>query len=142
MGGHGGQALDRSDAACRAYFARTLRTGKFRCWVAVTSAGQVVASGGVVVNRHPPAPANADGRIAYITNMSTDPAFRRRGLARLILAEIMAWVQAQGITAAALHATGNERWLYKSFGFTESPEMLCGPDDCSEDVACVGAGSC
>jgi len=123
MGFRDPMALDAADAANRAYFARAVRLNEYRGWVAVTPDQRVVASGGLVLDRHPPGPENLGGRSAYIMNMATDPDFRRRGLARRIFAEIMTWVREHRITVASLHATEPGRSLYAGFGFRPSNEM-------------------
>ena len=115
--------LAASDAACVDYFARAIPSGQYRGWVAETPEGEVVASGGLVVDRHPPTPENLDGRIAYIMNVATDPAHRRRGLARRIFAEIIRWSRQEGIGLASLQATDMGRSLYEEFGFADGPEM-------------------
>ena len=123
MGFNNTAQLDAADSACAAYFARAIRLDEYCGWVAVDHESKVVACGGLVVNRHPPGPGNLEGRYAYIMNMVTDPAYRRRGLARLILAEIMAWVRSKRIAVASLHATDMGRALYKGFGFRPGNEM-------------------
>jgi GNAT superfamily N-acetyltransferase len=115
--------LKASDEICAGYFTRAIPAGEFHGWVAEAHVVGIVASGGVVVDRHPPGPHNLDGRIAYIMNMSTDPAHRRRGLARRILDCIVAWAGAEGITTAALHATADGKPLYREFGFADGNEM-------------------
>jgi len=124
MGFNDPQRLDAVDLACRDYFTRALAAGTYQGWLAVTISGEVVASGGVVVDRHPPGPELPDGRLAYIMNMYTVPAHRRQGLARSIFAHIMTWVRQEGIALASLHATAPGRPLYAEFGFEQSNEML------------------
>ena len=115
--------LDASDAACEVYFREAIANGQYCGWLAVTPAGEVVASGGAVVDEHPPGPTNASGRIAYIMNVYTQPAYRRRGLARRIMLEILAWVRATGLSRVALHASEDGRSLYTGLGFQPSNEM-------------------
>jgi ribosomal protein S18 acetylase RimI-like enzyme len=115
--------LEAADEACRAYFARTVPTGDYRAWVAQTPAGRIVACGGAVVDQHPPGPDNLDGRVGYVMNLSTEPEYRRRGLCRAILNQIMSWVRTERIALVSLHATEVGRLLYRQFGFVESNEM-------------------
>ena len=116
-------ALAASDAACVEYFARAIPSGQYHGWVAETPEGEVVASGGVVVDQHPPTPENLDGRAAYIMNVATDPAHRRRGLARRIFAETLRWSRGDGIGLASLQTTDMGRSLYEEFGFADGSEM-------------------
>ena len=118
-----GAQLAASDTGCEAYFARAIASGEYRGWLAVTAAGEAVASGGLVVDRHPPGPDNHSGRIAYIMNLAADRAHRRQGLARGIFEHIMARVRAKGLTMASLHATEIGRPLFQSNGFSDTNEM-------------------
>jgi GNAT superfamily N-acetyltransferase len=66
-----------------------------------------------------PGPGNVRGRYGYVQSMVTDPAHRRRGLARAIFAALLDWFRAEGITAIDLHASVEGERLYRSFGFRE-----------------------
>jgi len=116
-------ALDASDAACTAYFAQALPAGIYRGWVVETPAGHVIASGGYVIDEHPPGPGNPAGRIGYIMNLYVEPAHRRRGLARRIMTTILDHLRAEGLRVLALHATEMGRPLYGSLGFAASNEL-------------------
>ena len=115
--------LDGVDRAATSYFARTIPADEFIGWLAVTAAGQVVASGGVVIDQHPPGPHNLSGKCGYIMNLVTLPAYQRRGVARCIIQAIVAWLADQGIQRAALHATDVGRPLYEELGFVDSNGM-------------------
>jgi GNAT superfamily N-acetyltransferase len=123
MGFHDSTVLEASDAACERYFHETIRTGRFRAWVAVTDDGTVVATGGLVIDRHPPGPDNLSGRTGYLMSLFTEPAFRRRGLADRIMRTMLSGLREWGISAAALHATESGRPLYTALGFHNSNEM-------------------
>jgi len=120
--GDGGQ-LDGVDAACEAYFARAIQAGRYQGWLALTPGGKAIASGGLVVDEHPPGPGNRSGRIGYVMSLYTDPPYRRRGIARNVMGRIMERIRSAGITVAALHATDVGQPLYDQFGFAESNEM-------------------
>jgi GNAT superfamily N-acetyltransferase len=123
MGFQDAAALDASDLACEHYFHETIRAGRFHGWVAVTDDGTVVASGGLVIDRHPPGPDNLSGQIGYVMSLSTEPAFRRRGLAKRIMQAMLSALREWEIPAAALHATDAGRPLYTALGFQDSNEM-------------------
>lgn len=115
--------LDATDAASTAYFAEAIPAEEFYGWLAVTPAGVVVGSGGVVFDQHPPGPTNPSGRIGYIMNLVTIPRYRRRGIARRIMQAMIKWLTGQGIQNMALHATVAGRPLYEELGFVDSNEM-------------------
>lgn len=62
---------------------------------------------------------NQTGRTGYIANMSTDPAFRRRGYGRATLVALLDWMRSTGLASVDLHATPDAEHLYRSIGFTE-----------------------
>jgi len=90
-----------------------------------SQAGRLVSCGGAAVIQRVPGPATPDGRWGYVQWMVTEPAFRRRGLARAVFESILGWLDARGIVNVELHATRDGDPLYRSFGFADpfSPEL-------------------
>jgi GNAT superfamily N-acetyltransferase len=87
--------------------------------------GGLAACGGAAVFRRIPGPSTGDGRWGYIQWMATEPAYRRRGLARSVFTAILDWLEERGVTNVELHATPSGEPLYRSFGFVDpkSPEL-------------------
>lgn len=112
-----GEQLAAAETASAAYLATAIPASRFYGWVAVTPAGEVVATGGVIIDQHLPTPSNLSGKIGYILNVATDPGYRRRGIARRIMQAMLAWLAEQDIQRAALHASDQGRSLYESLGF-------------------------
>jgi len=102
--------------ALRAYFSETLASGEFFAYVA-ESEGEIVATSGMVVDRHPPSGGNIGGRIAYIMNMFTVPAFRRQGIASEVLSRLLARARALELKRAVLHGFPQGRGIYEKAGF-------------------------
>jgi ribosomal protein S18 acetylase RimI-like enzyme len=127
MGYDDPERLEAADEAARTYFCESIPAGEFYGWLAFTPQGVAVSTGGVVIDRHPPGPNNLSGQIGYIMNMSTVPAYRRRGLARRILETMLAWLQEQGVQRITLHASDMGRSLYQRLGFVESNLMQYRP---------------
>jgi len=117
MGWDDHQQLAAAAAASAAYLAEAIPAGRFYGWVAVTPAGEVVSTGGVIIDQHLPTPSNLSGKIGYILNVATDPGYRRRGIARCIIQAMLTWLAEQSIQRAALHASDQGRSLYESLGF-------------------------
>ncbi len=70
-----------------------------------------------VVDHRLPSPRRIAGRLGYVEWLATDPAYRRRGAARLALAELLAWFDAQGIDTVDVLASEAARPLYLELGF-------------------------
>lgn len=122
--GYGNPAqLDAADAAAEAYFSAAIPSRNFFGWLAFATTGEAVSSGGVVIDRHPPGPANLSGQVGYIMNLVTDPRYRRQGIARRMMHHVVEWLAEQGIQTMALHATDMGRPLYEELGFENSTEM-------------------
>jgi GNAT superfamily N-acetyltransferase len=118
--------LDAADGAAETYFVEAIPAGSFHGWLAVTSTGTAVGSGGVVIDQHPPGPSNLSGQVGYIMNVVTVPRCRRRGIARRVMKAMVNWLAGQGIHCMALHATEVGRPLYEELGFVASNEMRLG----------------
>jgi len=128
MGYHDPEQLAAADEAATAYFYQAIRAEEFHGWLAITPQGQAVGSGGAVIDRHPPGPSNLTGRSGYIMNVSTEPRYRRQGIARRMMRTILCWLAEQGIQHITLHATEVGRPLYEQLGFVEGNEMTLDTD--------------
>jgi len=86
-----------------------------------TATGRLAASGAGTIARRLPGPANPDASVGYIQWISTDPRWRRRGLARRITVALLDWYELLGVPWVELHATPEGEGLYRSLGFDEGP---------------------
>ena len=86
--------------------------------------GRLVACGAGLISERLPGPGQTSRRVGYVQWMSTEPAFRRRGLARAVLRALLAWFAAQGVDNVELHASPEGRPLYRSEGFWEGSTGL------------------
>src|SRR6266481_2324902 len=69
------------------------------------------------------------GRQGLIVNVFTEPAWRRRGLAKLLMNAIIAWSREQNLDGLVLHASDDGRALYEQLGFICTTEMRLGGGD-------------
>jgi GNAT superfamily N-acetyltransferase len=123
-----GTAIDAEGVATafRKWVTISITDGTYRSWVAETASSEVVAGGGITVIPWPPGPWYIGGRIAFVYNVYTDPAHRRRGVARMIMDAIHDWCRDEGIGVAGLNASGQAQRLYESMGYvrTQAPMMM------------------
>jgi len=92
---------------------------------------KIVAGAGVQLREVPPHPQPdahgkidiVSGRQAIIQNVYTEPAWRRRGLAALLIKRIIDWTREQGIESVVLHASDDGRAVYERLGFIATTEM-------------------
>ena len=108
-------------------------SGEYIGWVAAPAHDPdfVVAGPGVQVRTVLPFPRLlpdgraevASGRQAVVLNVYTETAFRRQGLARSLMHEVLAWARATGLESLVLHAAPDGRQLYESLGFVVTNEM-------------------
>jgi len=116
--------VDSVANAFRDWVTRMLPAGTYRGWVVEDASGKVVAGGGMTILPWPPGPWYVGGRMAFVYNVYTEPAHRRRGLARMIMTAIHAWCRQEGIGVAALNASGQAQRLYESMGYQQMPAPM------------------
>ena len=109
--------------AFRAWLAEMMPPGTYRAWL-VEHEGRVVAGGGITVLPWPPGPRSMGDRLAFVYNVYTEPAHRRRGLARLLMDAIHDWCRDAGITSMALNASRDGQPLYTAMGYAESASPM------------------
>jgi GNAT superfamily N-acetyltransferase len=122
MGAGSAAERDAMATAARPFIEAALKDGSYRGWLAEVD-GRVVAGGGIAIVGFQPTPYDPSPRRAWILNMYTEPPYRRRGLARMILQHMIAWCREQGIGSVFLHASDAGRPLYESLGFEPTNEM-------------------
>jgi len=120
-------------AKCEIRIREMLETGEYVGWVASpnNAPDQIVGGAGVQLRRTLPHPVGkphgeitiADGRHAIIINVFTEPEWRRRGVARLLMNEIIAYARRDRLDRLVLHASEEGRALYDQMGFVLNNEM-------------------
>ena len=118
--GHDATALETGS---QAHLATALADGTYLGWL-IEYDDVVVAGAGVVVRPLLPRPDSPHGgEDVEVLNVYTDPAHRRRGLARRLVEHVLSWARARGLRRISLHASDEGRPLYKQLGFVPTNEM-------------------
>lgn len=107
------------------YFAENIANQSFVAFIAEESV-EVAATSGILFYRVPPTLDNRSGRIAYIMNMYTRPAYRRRGIAGRLLNFLVEEARQRGCSKLTLNASEMGKTVYEKFGFTDvENDMIC-----------------
>jgi GNAT superfamily N-acetyltransferase len=122
------------ESAFRDWLASTMPSGTYRAWLVETTVTEddgrpdanpvVVAGGGITVLPWPPGPRYMGDRLAFVYNVYTEPAHRRRGIARLVMDAIHAWCREADITSLALNASPDGLPMYTSMGYAVAPSPM------------------
>lgn len=105
------------------YYGRTLCDDTHIAYL-VFDEKRFVGSGGVSFFQVMPTYHNVSGKKAYIMNIYTEPAYRRRGIAYKILDLLVSDVRSKGITSISLEATEAGRPLYEKYGFVKVDDEM------------------
>ena len=108
--------------AARPLIEAGLKDGSYRGWV-VEDGDRIVAGGGLAIVGFQPSPLDPSPRRVWVVNMYTEPAYRRRGLGRVLLQDMIGWCREQGVRSVSLHASDAGRRLYELLGFQPTNEM-------------------
>jgi GNAT superfamily N-acetyltransferase len=114
--------------ASAAYFRAALASGEYFAWLAcnLRAKDEVVAGAGLIVRAMIPRPGTSgaiETREAQVVNVYTEPAWRRKGIAALVMRELIDYTRAQRINRVSLHASDDGRPLYELLGFAPTNEM-------------------
>ena len=102
---------------CNVEFFRTrLSAGDFISFLAFDG-GEAAACSGLSLQVHPPTYENPSGKSGYVTNMFTRPAWRHRGLAKLLVDRLVEAAREAGCAKLYLNASAMGRPLYVKYGF-------------------------
>ncbi|MDA4114635.1 MAG: GNAT family N-acetyltransferase [Thaumarchaeota archaeon] len=115
--------LATMDRAYARFVRQEMKGRRMFCFLVETGEGEVAAGGAIWLRETPPRVNFRGGRIPYLMSLYTEPAYRGRGLATLIVKETMKWSRDRGYPWMLLHATAAGRGLYEKLGWEPTPEM-------------------
>ena len=109
--------------ALKDYYRRHLKDGTFVSWLAVDGE-KIVGTSGMSFVEKPPYFSNPSGRIGLLSSMYTDPAYRRRGIARELLGRALEEARAYGCGSVQITASDMGVLLYSDFGFQKNGNFM------------------
>jgi GNAT superfamily N-acetyltransferase len=120
-----GTDYDRVNAGWREryleFFGELLRTSRGQFFVAEI-AGQLIGSAAVYkLPNHRSAIILAQS--AYVSTVYVKPTWRRRGIARALMQQAVAWARRNGCEVIRLRTSLGGRALYEGLGFRQSDEL-------------------
>ena len=105
------------------YYGRHLADGTFVSWLALDG-DRIVGTSGMSFVEKPPYFGCPNGKIGLLSSMYTDPAYRRRGIARELLRRVTEEARAFGCGAVQITASDMGVLLYTDFGFRKNPNFM------------------
>jgi GNAT superfamily N-acetyltransferase len=117
------ESRDRMDVDFEPWLRTKMENGDYIGWFVVNEADEIVCGAGLWIMEWAPGPLDLSTRRAYVLNVYTEPAWRRRGIAQYLVQSICDWCKQQGFKQVLLHASDAGRPIYERLGFLPSPEM-------------------
>jgi GNAT superfamily N-acetyltransferase len=114
--------IDDWQATLARVYLGELRRGGMAVYL-VEAEGRAVASAGIFLNDYKSNLIMRDLR-ATIAGVYVEPAYRRRGLARMLTERSIAWGRKQGCHSIRLTTSMPAESLYRSLGFTDGRELV------------------
>ncbi len=109
--------------ALRDYYKRHMADGTFVSWLAMDG-DRIVGTSGMSFVEKPPYFGCSSGKIGLLSSMFTEPAYRRRGIAKELLARVIEEAKAYGCGAVQITASDMGVLLYASFGFVRNENFM------------------
>jgi GNAT superfamily N-acetyltransferase len=114
---------EKGDRVYRRWARERLKNHQLMAWVVKSSDGRVAGGGCVWLEPVQPRPHRVSMVQPYLLSMYTEPGFRRRGVASMIVKEAIEWCRRNKYQRLMLHASDMGRKVYSKLGFKRTWEM-------------------
>ena len=105
------------------YYHRHLADGTFVSWLALDG-DRIIGTSGMSFVEKPPYFSCPSGRIGLLSSMYTDPAYRRKGIARELLGRVVEEARAYNCGVVQITASDMGVLLYTNFGFVKNGNFM------------------
>ena len=109
--------------ALKDYYMRHMADGTFVSWLALDG-DKIIATSGMSFVEKPPYFGCPSGRIGLLSSMYTDPDYRRKGIARELLARVIKDAREYGCGTVQITASDMGVKLYSDFGFVHNENFM------------------
>jgi GNAT superfamily N-acetyltransferase len=115
--------IQHSEEQTREWIQEKLADGTLVGFIVRTNTGQAAGSGCLWIRKDQPNPTRPRLEAPYLMSMYTEKEFRRRGIAKLIVQNVIVWSRENRYDRITLHATDVGKPLYLELGFKLTNEM-------------------
>ena len=105
------------------YYHRHMADGTFVSWLAADD-GRIVGTSGMSFVEKPPYYGCPSGKIGILSSMFTDKDYRRKGIAKTLLAKVVNEAREYGCGAVQITASDMGILLYSDFGFVKNGNFM------------------
>lgn len=109
--------------ALKDYYMRHMADGTFVSWLALDG-NKIIATSGMSFVEKPPYFGCPSGRIGLLSSMYTDPDYRRKGIAKELLARVIKDAREYGCGTVQITASDMGVKLYSDFGFVHNENFM------------------
>ena len=105
------------------YYRRHMADGTFVSWLALDGE-KIVGTSGMSFVEKPPYFGCPTGRIGLLSSMFTDPAYRRKGIAKELLSRVVEEARRYGCGTVQITASDMGVLLYTDYGFVKNGNFM------------------
>lgn len=109
--------------ALRDYYMRHMKDGTFVSWIAEDE-GKIIDTSGMSFVEKPPYFGCPSGKMGLLSSMFTNPAYRRKGIAKELLHRVVEEAKNYGCGTVQITASDMGVKLYTAYGFTHNGNFM------------------
>ena len=113
----------KGDLVYKRWARARLKNHELMAWIVKSSDGRVAGGGCVWLQSVQPRPHRVSMVQPYLLSMYTEPDFRRRGVASMVVKAAIDWCRRNKYERLMLHASEMGRKVYSKLGFKRTWEM-------------------
>lgn len=105
------------------YYMRHMKDGTFVSWIAEDE-GKIIGTSGMSFVEKPPYFGCPSGKMGLLSSMFTNPAYRRKGIAKELLHRVVEEAKNYGCGTVQITASNMGVKLYTAYGFTHNGNFM------------------